>query len=115
MRILTYNIHGWKTADGRPNLDGVSRVIEATAADIVGLNEVYYPRTVPGSNDPALEVLAQRAGMHFVFGPCLRWPAQDHLPADAYGNALLSRWPIIASAAHHLTPKEEDAHQVLAD
>jgi endonuclease/exonuclease/phosphatase family metal-dependent hydrolase len=42
--------------------------------------------------------------MHFVFGPCLRWPAQDQMPADAYGNALLSRWPILASAAHHLTP-----------
>jgi endonuclease/exonuclease/phosphatase family metal-dependent hydrolase len=42
--------------------------------------------------------------MHFVFGPCLRWPAQDNMPAHAYGNALLSRWPILASAAHHLTP-----------
>jgi endonuclease/exonuclease/phosphatase family metal-dependent hydrolase len=42
--------------------------------------------------------------MHFVFGPCLRWPAQDNMPGDAYGNALLSRWPILASAAHHLTP-----------
>jgi endonuclease/exonuclease/phosphatase family metal-dependent hydrolase len=59
--------------------------------------------------------VAQQVGMHFVFGPCLRWPAQDSLPADAYGNALLSRWPIIASASHHLTPKEEDAQNVLAD
>lgn len=61
---------------------------------------------VEGATQPALEALAQRLGMHFVFGPCLRWPAQDELPADAYGNALLSRWPIIASAAHHLTPIE---------
>jgi endonuclease/exonuclease/phosphatase family metal-dependent hydrolase len=36
------------------------------------------------------------------------------MPADAYGNALLSRWPIIASAAHHLTSKEEDARGLLA-
>jgi endonuclease/exonuclease/phosphatase family metal-dependent hydrolase len=114
MRILTYNIHGWKTTDGRPNLDGVARVIEQSGADIVGLNEVFYPRAVEGASGPALEALAARLGMHFVFGPCLRWPAQDDLPADAYGNALLSRWPILASAAHHLTPKEEDAKGVLA-
>jgi endonuclease/exonuclease/phosphatase family metal-dependent hydrolase len=114
MRILTYNIHGWKTADGQPNLDGVARTIAMTQADIVGLNEVFYPRRTPGGDLPALEVLAQRLDMHFLFGPCLRWPVQDELPADAYGNALLSRWPIIAGAAHHLTPKEEDAHQVLA-
>jgi len=115
MRILTYNIHGWRTTDGRPNLTAIGDVIEAAQADLVGLNEVYYPRVVVGSSMPALEALAKRLGMHFVFGPCLRWPAQDNLPADAYGNAFLSRWPIIASAAHHLTPKEEDKHNVLAD
>lgn len=114
MRILTYNIHGWKTSDGRPNLDGVAGVIEQTQADIVGLNEVFYPRPLPGGERPALAALANRVGMHYVFGPCLRWPVQDDMPPDAYGNALLSRWPILASAGHHLTPKEEAGQQVLA-
>lgn len=114
IRLLTYNIHGWRTTDGRPNLTAVADLIAATKADIVGLNEVYYPRVVEGDTRPALEAVAARLGMHFVFGPCLRWPAQDNMPANAYGNALLSRWPIIASAAHHLTPKEEDQQQLLA-
>ena len=104
MRVLTYNIHGWRTIAGHPNLDAVAQIIAASNADLVGLNEVYYPRAMPGTNEAALEALAARLGMHFVFGPCLRWPAQDNMPADAYGNALLSRWPILASAAHHLTP-----------
>lgn len=104
MRVLTYNIHGWRTADGAPNLEAVAQVIAATDADIVGLNEVYYPRAVAGAAGPALEALAEGLGMHFVFGPCVRWPAQNDMPADAYGNALLSRRPILASAAHHLTP-----------
>jgi endonuclease/exonuclease/phosphatase family metal-dependent hydrolase len=122
MRILSFNIHGWRTADGEPNLDAVTDTIAATHADIVGLNEVFYPRVVEGSSRPALEALAERLDMHFVFGPCLRWPAQDDMPADAYGNALLSRRPIIADAAHHLTPvegKEQrgllEARIVLAD
>jgi endonuclease/exonuclease/phosphatase family metal-dependent hydrolase len=106
MRILSFNIHGWRTTDGAPNLDAVIETIAATEADIIGLNEVFYPRVVVGSESPALEALAARLNMHFVFGPCLRWPAQDHMPADAYGNALLSRWPIVASAAHHLSPVE---------
>lgn len=113
MRILTYNIHGWRTADGAPNLDAVGDVLQAIGGEIVGLNEVFYPRAAGSSPRPALELLAERLGMHFVFGPCLRWPAQDEMPADAYGNALLSRWPIMASAAHHLTSKEEDVRGLL--
>jgi endonuclease/exonuclease/phosphatase family metal-dependent hydrolase len=104
MRVLTYNIHGWRTVAGLPNLNAVAQTIAATNADLVGLNEVFYPHIVEGATEPALEALATRLGMHFVFGPCLRWPAQDNMPADAYGNALLSRWPILASATHHLTP-----------
>ncbi|MEZ4734284.1 MAG: endonuclease/exonuclease/phosphatase family protein [Caldilineaceae bacterium] len=114
IRVVTYNIHGWRTIDGQPNLQAIADVLAATEADIIGLNEVYYPRVVAGDTQPALAALAARLGMGFVFGPCLRWPAQDHMPADAYGNALLSRWPIIASAAHHLTSKEEDQQQLLA-
>lgn len=113
MQIVTYNIHGWRTAENTPNLTGVGDVLERIGADIIGLNEVYYPRVVAGSDKPALEALAERLGMHFVFGPCLRWPAQDNMPEDAYGNALLARWPIIANAAHHLTSKEEDPQGLL--
>ncbi len=115
MRILTYNIHGWRTEDGQPNVDAVANVIAATGADIVGLNEVYYPRTLPGATEAALTALARQLQMYYVFGPCLRWPAQDAVPADAYGNALLSRWPIIANAAHHLTPKDEDQQALLTN
>lgn len=118
MRILTYNIHGWRTQDGQPNLDGIAAVLAASGADLIGLNEVFYPRVVASQVDatsaPALEALAARLGMHFVFGPCLRWPVQNDMPAEAYGNALLSRWPIVASAAHHLTPKTEDNAGLLA-
>jgi endonuclease/exonuclease/phosphatase family metal-dependent hydrolase len=106
MKIMTWNIHGWRTMDGQPNLDRVTETIAAAHADIVGLNEAFHPQAEEGSTEPILEVLARRLDMHFVFGPCMRWPVQDNLPADAFGNALLSRWPIIASAAHHLTPKE---------
>jgi len=126
MKIATFNIHGWRTADGRPNFDRLTRTLTQIDADIVGLNEVFYPYgsngdrgatgaqlSDPSIKTPALELLAAELGMHFVFGPCMRWPAQSEMPPNAYGNALLSRWPIVASAAHHLTPKEENLQQVL--
>jgi endonuclease/exonuclease/phosphatase family metal-dependent hydrolase len=114
MKLMTYNIRGWRTMDDRPNLSEIGDVIAAVQPDIVGLNEVFHPRVIDGhinshgSDDgvPALEVLAQRLGMNYVFGPCMRWPAQDDMPASAYGNAVLSRWPIVASAGHHLTAVE---------
>jgi endonuclease/exonuclease/phosphatase family metal-dependent hydrolase len=110
LRLLTYNVHGWRSIDGEPNLEKVAQVIADSKADIVGLNEVYYPARVSEPQatveTSTLDSLAERLDMHFVFGPCLRWPATQTLPEHSYGNALLSRWPIIASAAHHLTPVE---------
>ncbi|RLT45002.1 MAG: hypothetical protein DWI57_01840 [Chloroflexi bacterium] len=120
MRILTFNIHGWRTADGVPNWQQVANVIRASAADIVGLNEVYHPLAEPEianshSVVPLLERIADDLGMHAVFGPCLRWPATAELPEKSYGNGLLSRWPIIASAAHHLTPVPEKEQRGLLE
>lgn len=108
MRVMTYNVHGWLTPGMQPNLDAVHRVIADSGADIVGLNEVFHPRTAEGSDGKSvLQALADRLGFHYVFGPCLGWPATETLPESSYGNALLSRWPIIASAAHHLTPIDD--------
>ncbi len=104
MRILTWNIHNWETTDGAPNLAAVTETLAASSADVIGLNEVSYPFAAPGESRPALELLAERLGMHFIFGPCVRWPAHNDIPETGYGNALLARLPIAAGAAHHLTP-----------
>lgn len=100
VKVLTYNIHGWQTPTGQSNIDLVAEVIASSKADLVGLNEVLHPMSTP--HGPALAVLARRLGMHFAFGPTVAASLQpDHPP---YGNALLSRWPILAFAAHHLAP-----------
>lgn len=100
VKVLTYNIHGWQTPEGQPNIDLVTEVIASSGADLVGLNEVFHPAPTP--HGPALAVLARGLEMHFAFGPTVAaTPQPDHPP---YGNALLSRWPILAFAAHHLAP-----------
>ncbi|MBX3052328.1 MAG: endonuclease/exonuclease/phosphatase family protein [Caldilineaceae bacterium] len=117
---MTYNIHGWRTTEGNPNWQQIVQVIGATGADVIGLNEVFHPvydadAQNSHSPTPVLARVAAALGMHFAFGPCLRWPATDEMPEKSYGNALFSRWPIIASAAHHLTPVPEKEQRGLLE
>lgn len=99
MRVLTFNVHGWLTADRRPNEDLVAEVIRDAAADIIGLNEVF----APDRSAAYLQGVVRRLGMHYAFGATQ--PADPHPPHPPYGNAVLSRWPIMAHAAHHLPPQ----------
>lgn len=103
MRVVTWNIHNWRNAAREPSFEGVCATLDSLRADIVGLNEVSHPATVEGEARPALEALAARLGMHYVLGPWGRWAALKPVTAEGYGNALLSRWPIVASASHHLS------------
>jgi endonuclease/exonuclease/phosphatase family metal-dependent hydrolase len=100
MRILTYNIHGWRGPDpnGAFNLDMLTQVISDAEADVVGLNEVFHP--YPAEGGPALTQLAARLGTKYAFGPALS--AEESPRGISYGNALLSRWPSLAHAAYHL-------------
>lgn len=100
MKILTYNVHGWQTPASQINLDLLAGVIAESGADLVGLNEVFHPYPTP--EGPALIALAARLGMTFAFGPTISANPQPVHPP--YGNALLSRYPILAYAAHHLAP-----------
>ena len=101
VKALSYNIHGWLTPDNEPNIALVAEVIASSGADLVGLNEVFHP--YPTTDGPALELIARKLGMAHAFGPTIAADPRSRggLP---YGNALLSRWPILAHAAHHLPP-----------
>ena len=94
MRVLTYNIHGWRDGDNQPNFARIASIIKATQADILGLNEVFHPASVAGVAGPALDGLAAELDMHVLFGPAQRWPAQDAMPFSAAGRLSLAP-PII--------------------
>jgi len=103
MRVLTYNIHGWRGADGSVDVARLARVIRSTEADVVALNEVFHPWLPPGQGQPALDLLAAELGMTACFGAALT-PNLAFAPLSPYGNALLTRYPVLAHAGHHLTP-----------
>jgi endonuclease/exonuclease/phosphatase family metal-dependent hydrolase len=90
VRVMTYNVHQGFDVDGRHAIERMAQVIEAESPDIVALQEVSRGWVVNGSVD-MLVWLSQRLGMDYVWGP-----AAD----SVWGNAVLSRFPIIAFENH---------------
>lgn len=104
IRVLSYNIHTGIGADGRLDLTRTARVITASGADIVGLQEVDVRWSArSGYADQAAE-LARLTGMHVFFAPIYDLaPEPGRTERRRYGVALLSRFPILRTENHSLT------------
>jgi endonuclease/exonuclease/phosphatase family metal-dependent hydrolase len=89
LRVLTYNIHAGKDADGVDNLERVAALVKSTRADIVLLQEVDRGTKRSGYVDQPAE-LQRLTGLYGVFAKALDFQGGD------YGIAVLSRWPIVA-------------------
>ena len=108
LRIGTYNIlHGadfprkLKTGEDVVDLALCAESIRQMSPDICGLNEVRNQENVMGLCHQA-RALAEKLGMYYAYAPAI-----DHA-GGIYGNALLSRFPIIAMMAHPLqVPQSE--------
>jgi len=101
MKLLTYNIHHWEGTDGRVDVARVAEVIRQCGADVVALNEVFHPVCPSTGDRPLLEEMAHDLGMTYIFGETLSFYPEAGFPAP-YGNALLTRYPIISAEAHLL-------------
>lgn len=94
VRVMDYNLHDAVNTDGRVDPEALAQVIEASGADIVGLQEISRGWLIWGGMD-MLEWLSQRLDMPYVWGPT----------ADAqWGNAILSRYPIVGYGTFDLPP-----------
>lgn len=95
--VMTYNIHHGEGYDEVFDLARIANVIRGSGADIVGLNEVDWNFHSRSEFLKEAKVLADEFGMHFVFGETL-----DRGDGQYYGNAILSRYPILTSKNHQL-------------
>ncbi len=98
VRVLSYNIHHGAGTDGRLDLERIAAVIRAQKPDLVALQEVDVKTGRTGRVDQAA-VLAKLTGMHGFFGPAMDYDGGQ------YGDAVLSRWPLLESKNHPL-PKD---------
>lgn len=94
IRVLSYNIHHGRGLDGEVNLERTAETILNSKADLIGLQEVDLGvQRTQGKNLP--KELARMTGCEYVFGPNLDYQGGH------YGNALLSRYPIVSSRNKH--------------
>ncbi|AQT67629.1 exodeoxyribonuclease III (xth) [Anaerohalosphaera lusitana] len=108
VRVMTYNIHHGEGADGVLDMDRIAEVIEASGADVVGLQEVDNNFGARSEFVDQAKYLAEKLGMYYAYGPAIRYGGKDG--ERLYGNALLSRYPI-AGTENHLLAKFEGHEQ----
>lgn len=94
MTLATYNIHGCIGADGRFKPDRIIDVLQEMNADVVALQEVEHHQ-VEGHD--LLDYFAAKTGLTAIAGPTL--VRRTH----HYGNALLTRLPVVAVKRIDLT------------
>lgn len=95
LRVLTYNIHHGEGVDGKLDLTRIAAIIASSRADVVALQEVDQKTTRTKGIDQAAEI-AQLAGLQVAYGKAMDYQG------GAYGQALLSRWPLAEVTVHAL-------------
>lgn len=95
LRVLTYNIHHGEGEDGKLDLARLAGVITASGADLVALQEVDQKTTRTGGVDQAAEI-GRLTGLRVAYGKAMDYQG------GAYGQALLSRWPLEDVTVHAL-------------
>lgn len=88
LRVLCYNIHYGQGTDGKYDISRLARVIQETKPDLVALQEVDVG--VKRSNRVhEAQRLAELTGLAVRFGPT------QHYEGGLFGNAVLTRLPIL--------------------
>src|SRR6185503_3704570 len=95
-RVTTYNIHKCRGLDRRVRPRRIVEVLKETESDIIALQEVV------GMDEAELErnqvrFIAEELGFDYRIGENRR------VHGGAYGNAVLTRLPIVAQQNHDIT------------
>ncbi len=105
LTVMSFNLHQYYIQDpsnllektGLHTFSKVRDIIKSVDADIIGLQESEGNRLSSG-NQNGVHWLAEQLDMYYYYGP----PTS----AQIYGNAILSKWPIIAQEWKQLPTPE---------
>ena len=103
LRILSYNIHHAEGVDGKLDVPRIAQVILSVEPDLVALQEVDKNITRTGKVNQDIE-LANLTKMNSVFGSNITFQGGQ------YGNAILSKFPIIKNK-NFLLPNVDSGEQ----
>ena len=105
IRVLCYNIHYGQGNDGIYDIQRLANVIKQHKPDLVALQEVDVGVERSGRIHEA-QLLGELTGMSVRYGPT------QHFQGGLYGNAVLSRLPIVDVVIHPLPYTESTAELV---
>lgn len=104
LRVATYNIHKCRGLDQRVRPSRIAEVLSELDADIIALQEVVGRG---GHSSDQARYVAEALGYHPAFGENRR-----HNGA-AYGNLLLSRFPVLGFWNYDITTRGREPRGVL--
>src|ERR1044072_6984426 len=99
--IATYNIHKCRGLDRRVRPDRIVEVLKETGADVIALQEVVGMDHADRQHNQ-VRWIADKLGFHYRIG------GNRRLHGAAYGNAVLTRLPILSSDNHDLTWRKSE-------
>jgi endonuclease/exonuclease/phosphatase family metal-dependent hydrolase len=98
--VLTFNLHHGRGADGTLNLNRIAEVIQESKADVIGLNEVDRSFSRRSDYMDQIRWLSDKLNMYDAFGPAVTLRSKNRAFPGEYGNALLSRFPVVFQKNH---------------
>jgi endonuclease/exonuclease/phosphatase family metal-dependent hydrolase len=103
IRLVTFNVHHGVGDDGRHDLPRLARLLAEAEPDLICLQEVdrHFGERSEHVDQPLL--LARGLGMELAWSPSIDEPGRaGRTQQRQYGNAVLSRLPLLASEVHRL-------------
>ena len=107
LTVMSFNIASGKRIDGKLDLELTAQAIEQGQVDVAGLQEVDRNFSSRSRFWDQAKWLSNRLGMHMAYGPNLvDRGAGGVRPKREYGNAILSRYPVVSFRNHDLSAVE---------
>ena len=102
IRVATYNVHRCRGLDRRVSVARIAEVIHRLNADVVAVQEIRRGDEAVNPEADQVGYLCKALGYHHAFG-------ENRLLRGApYGNALLSRFPIVFEQNYDLTVRGQE-------
>jgi endonuclease/exonuclease/phosphatase family metal-dependent hydrolase len=103
VRLVTFNLHHGVGDDGRHDLVRVARLLDDADPDLVCLQEVDRHFAERSEFVDQAVLLAEALDRELTWSPSIdKAPTGGRVERRQYGNALLSRLPVLSSRVHPL-------------
>jgi endonuclease/exonuclease/phosphatase family metal-dependent hydrolase len=102
VRLVTFNIHHGVGDDGRHDLPRLARLLAESDPDVICLQEVDRHFGERSEHVDQALLLSRALDMELAWAPSIDQPRAGGAERRQYGNALLSRLPVLGSDVHPL-------------